>query len=173
MSACWNCNFENAEGTVICERCGALLDQTVSTTRSLDNTDFEDGSPKWGSARFNSTMLLVLDVLETEHSFAFDAEQIEEVVLGRTDPDTGERPAVDLTNSNALEKGVSRRHARIIRRDGALHIVDNDSANGTFLNGQRLIANQPRILRDGDDVRLGYLVVRVTFRAAQLLNQPE
>ena len=53
--------------------------------------------------------------------------------------------------------------AFLLRRDGALHIVDNDSANGTYLNGQRLVARQPRILRDGDDIRLGHLVVRVTF----------
>jgi predicted component of type VI protein secretion system len=26
-----------------------------------------------------------------------------------------------------------------------------------------LISEQPRVLRDGDDIRLGYLVVRVVF----------
>ena len=55
----------------------------------------------------------------------------------------------------------------IIRVDnGALAIVDNNSANGTFLNGHRLVPQQPRILRDGDDIRLGHLTMRVTFQGA-------
>ena len=61
------------------------------------------------------------------------------------------------------DKGVSRYHAAIVRRDGALSIVDKGGANGTFLNGQRLIAHQPRILRDGDDLRLGHMVLQVRF----------
>jgi pSer/pThr/pTyr-binding forkhead associated (FHA) protein len=41
--------------------------------------------------------------------------------------------------------------------------MDNGSSNGTFLNEQKLIANQPRVLRDGDDLRLGFLVLTVHF----------
>lgn len=138
--------------------------QAHVSTRSLDNTDYEEGVPKWGSARFNGS--LVLDVLETDASFTFEAQNIDEVVLGRKDPNTNEGPDVDLTENNAIEKGVSRNHAVIINRDGSLYVMDNGSSNGTFLNGQRLVAKQPRVLRDGDDVRLGYLIVRVTFRPA-------
>jgi hypothetical protein len=32
------------------------------------------------------------------------------------------------------------------------------------LNGQRLIADQPRILRDGDEIRLGKLIAHVYFK---------
>jgi pSer/pThr/pTyr-binding forkhead associated (FHA) protein len=112
-------------------------------------------------------MHLILEVLDNGESFKFDANQVNEIILGRKDPDTGDMPTIDLTTSQGLSKGVSRRHATIVRRDGALHIVDNNSANGTFLNGQRLVSGQPRILRDGDDVRLGHLILRVTFRASQ------
>lgn len=144
----------------------ALPDETNArvSTRTLSDTDYEEGVPKWGSARFNGN--LVLDVLETDESFVFDAQSVGEIIIGRKDPHTNDKPDVDLANSNAQEKGVSRRHAVVLNRDGALHIVDNGSANGTFLNGQRLVPNQSRILRDGDDVRLGHLVVRVTFRPA-------
>ena len=84
-------------------------------------------------------------------------------LIGRRDPDTGIIPSVDLTEENAVELGVSRKHAIIVRRDGAVHIADNNSANGTFLNGQRLVADRLRVLRDGDDVRVGKIVLRVTF----------
>ena len=169
MIVCTNCGHENADTEKICTKCGALLlnNENYQSTRSLGDTDFEEGVPKWGSARFNGTMHLVLDVLDSGESYRFDANQVTEILIGRGSTDTGELPAVDLTSSDGINKGVSRRHATIVRRDGALHIVDINSANGTYLNGQRLVAGQPRILRDGDDVRLGHLVVRVTFRAVQ------
>jgi hypothetical protein len=165
--ACTNCGHENADDEKICVKCGALLIQGVQSTRSLGNTDFEEGVPKWGSARFNGAMNLILEVLDSGTTFKFDANEVVEVIMGRRDADSGESPGVDLSESQALNKGVSRKHALIVRRDGALHIVDNNSANGTYLNGQRLVSGQPRILRDGDDIRLGHLVVRVSFRAAQ------
>ena len=169
MIVCTNCGHQNADEEKICIKCGALLlsPEQISATRGLGDTDYEEGVPKWGSARFNGTMHLILEVLDNGESFKFDANQVNEIILGRKDPDTGDMPTIDLTTSQGLSKGVSRRHATIVRRDGALHIVDNNSANGTFLNGQRLVSGQPRILRDGDDVRLGHLILRVTFRASQ------
>jgi hypothetical protein len=166
---CTNCGHQNADEEKICIKCGALLlsPEQISATRGLGDTDYEEGVPKWGSARFNGTMNLILEVLDNGESFKFDANQVNEIIIGRRDPDTGDMPTIDLTPSQGLSKGVSRRHATIVRRDGALHIVDNNSANGTFLNGQRLVSGQPRILRDGDDVRLGHLILRVTFRASQ------
>jgi pSer/pThr/pTyr-binding forkhead associated (FHA) protein len=72
-------------------------------------------------------------------------------------------PDLDLDPYGGADKGVSRNHAAIVRRDGALSVVDKGGANGTFLNGQRLIPHQPRILRDGDDLRLGHMVLQVRF----------
>lgn len=169
MITCSTCGHVNAEDAKICVKCGSLLvdPKQQQSTRTLGDTDFEEGTPKWGSARFNGTMHLMLEVLDTNQRFSFDASQITEVAIGRQDPDSGEGPPVDLTESGAVDKGVSRRHATIVRREGSLHIVDNSSANGTYLNGQRLVAQQPRILRDGDDIRLGHLVMRVTFRLQQ------
>lgn len=166
MITCPNCHHQNDDSEKICIRCGNPLVDLLrqQSTRALGDTDFEEGVPKWGSARFNGTMNLVLEILDTKEEFVFDAGQIVEVVIGRRDPDTGEAPPIDLTRSGGLDKGVSRKHAVIVRRDGALHIMDNSSANGTFLNGQRLVSEQPRILRDGDDVRLGHLTMRVSFQ---------
>lgn len=169
MIKCANCGYDNADEEKICVRCGVpLLDMTVEqVTRTLGDTDFEDSMPKWGAARFGDKMRLVLRVLETGQSFQFDGDSFEELVLGRVDPDTGEMPSVDLTAAQGIDKGVSRKHAIIMRRDSALHIVDNNSANGTYLNGQKLVAMQPRILRDGDDIRLGHLVLRVFFQLVE------
>jgi len=166
---CPNCGFENREEEKLCVRCGQpLVDLTKETaTRTLGDTDYEEGVPKWGSARFNAQMYLILEAVEYGQSYTFDANQVDQLIIGRKDPNTGTLPDVDLSIIGAVEHGVSRQHAMVIRQDGALHIMDNNSANGTYLNGQRLVAQQPRVLRDGDDVRLGHLIMRVTFQQGQ------
>jgi two-component system, cell cycle response regulator len=50
------------------------------------------------------------------------------------------------------DDGVSRKHARIVQKNGELFIEDLESANGTVVNGER-IRSQP--LQDGDKIRFG------------------
>jgi hypothetical protein len=147
--------------------CGNPLIDVVTasqTTRALGSeSDFDESVSKWGSDRLKKQMALILRVQDKDQKFMFKADDIDELILGRRDPDTGKIPQVDLSQSNAHEKGVSRQHALVKRQDATLYIMDNGSSNGTFLNGQKLFANQQRILRDGDDLRLGYLVLTVHF----------
>ncbi len=56
---------------------------------------------------------------------------------------------------------VSRRHARLERRAGAWWVVDQGSANGTYLNSLR-IAEQA--LKNGQEIRFGALAFRVDLR---------
>lgn len=137
-----------------------------NATRGLGDTDFEEGEARWGTAHFSSRMNLLVYVRGVAEPFVFDANSVEELVLGRYDSDTNTLPEIDLQPFGAADMGVSRRHAVIIRREGALNIMDAGSYNGTYLNGQRLVPNQPRILRDGDDLRLGHLVLHVKFARA-------
>ena len=52
-------------------------------------------------------------------------------------------------------RSVSRRHARLTRRDGRLRVEDLNSTNGTRVNGRRLEPFAPRVLAPGDAVALG------------------
>jgi predicted component of type VI protein secretion system len=54
---------------------------------------------------------------------------------------------------------VSRRHAEIQVSNGDILISDLGSTNGTFVNGERI--DQPRTLKDGDEVRIGAVVWRL------------
>ena len=54
---------------------------------------------------------------------------------------------------------LSRRHARLARRGGQLTIEDLGSANGTFVNGERV--SEPRPLGVGDSVRMGQTTLEV------------
>ncbi|MBQ7564051.1 MAG: FHA domain-containing protein [Lachnospiraceae bacterium] len=51
------------------------------------------------------------------------------------------------------KRAVSRRHAKILRREGEYYLADLDSTNGTFLNGVRLVGNERAVLKSGDEVR--------------------
>lgn len=159
--------YKIGEHEKICPYCGDLLTQ-YATTRALNAEEEDESVPRWGTARFNTRMNLHLQLRDHDESFIFDANTITELLIGRRDPDTGERPALELDAYNGSELGVSRKHASIIRRDtGSLLLMDRGAANGTFLNGQKLIPQQARILRDGDEIRLGNLVMTVRFIRAK------
>lgn len=52
---------------------------------------------------------------------------------------------------------VSRRHAIVTQRRGAVRILDDRSSNGTFVNGRRV---QEAQLHDGDVVVIGRVVMQ-------------
>ena len=58
---------------------------------------------------------------------------------------------------------ISRKHARIFKRDEQWLIQDLGSSNGTFLNGHRL-AQEPTQLKNGDQIRLGSSVTFIFQR---------
>jgi len=51
------------------------------------------------------------------------------------------------------DRNVSRRHARLILRDGRYLLVDLKSTNGTYVNGRRLTS--PLVVRATDQIRMG------------------
>jgi hypothetical protein len=81
------------------------------------------------------------------------------IVLGREDPVSGIFPDLDLDPHGGLEAGVGRQHARLVLQDGQVCLEDLNSVNGTALNRQRLSPLQPTPVRDGDEIRLGKLVL--------------
>jgi pSer/pThr/pTyr-binding forkhead associated (FHA) protein len=87
-----------------------------------------------------------------------------EVTIGRLDPASNCFPEVDLASHGGLRKGVSRWHAKIIRRGKEVLIEDLASTNGTFLNRERLTPCFPQVLKSGDELQLGRLTLRVSFQ---------
>jgi pSer/pThr/pTyr-binding forkhead associated (FHA) protein len=87
----------------------------------------------------------------------------ENVILGRSDAVTGEMPDIDLTPDDAVELGVSRRHACITFRDGEMFVTDLGSTNRTFINRQLIMRGQPYPVKNGDEIRLGNAILKVIF----------
>ena len=78
-------------------------------------------------------------------------------VLGRTDPMSAFRPDLDFAPYGAMRHGVSRRHALIRPGERNLYLIDQNSTNGTWVNGQRLMPGRDFPLSDGDIIELGAL----------------
>jgi hypothetical protein len=106
-----------------------------------------------------------LTVIDMQVELVFNLS--EEMHVGRSYPSTDLYEGVDLSPYNAFEKGVSRKHATLRLKGERVYLVDNKSANGTFVNGKRIPPDEPYPLRNGDRVKLGTLNTVV-----QLLTNP-
>src|SRR5512144_3451508 len=63
-------------------------------------------------------------------------------------------------NDLMLPKGnVSKRHARLLFRDGRFIVTDLNSTNGTYVNRRRI--TQATIVREGDRIYVGDFVLRI------------
>ncbi len=68
-------------------------------------------------------------------------------------------------NDIVLPKGnVSKRHARIVLKDGKFIIVDLKSTNGTYVNGRKITS--PLVVKDSDKIYIGDFIVGVDETAA-------
>lgn len=65
------------------------------------------------------------------------------------------------------DQGVSRSHARILRRENELLLEDLGSRNGTAINDRKLPAGGTFPLRDGDTIRVGRSLLKVLIRISR------
>ncbi len=87
-------------------------------------------------------------ILRGEHG-----EVLQEFTLDKPEMTIGRAPASDILL--AKDKLTSRRHATIHHDNDGYTLRDENSANGTFVNGQQLETMVPYSLKDGDLVGIG------------------
>lgn len=145
---CRYCQHELPDDALKCPNCG----NGAKTTVSLGYIEPEDGD-----THFDDESVLLIHFFGFNEPLRIPVPFNEEVLLGRTED------GIDLTPLQGLEHGVSRVHALLKRQGDTLTILDMDSSNGSFINGQRLYAHEVRVLRHGDELRLGKLVSRIRF----------
>lgn len=171
---CPTCGHRNRPGILLCENCGTNLTTGVKSsvgTRDLmkeqdkGGEDAQKAVETAGGAAFTEDMVLRIEIEGGSTPMLVYPKQ--EIIMGRRDPNTGGMPDVDLTAYAGYRMGVSRRHAAIRLQDKQLNVSDLGSSNGTFLNGTRLNAHRPYQLKDGDEVRLGQMVLRLYFQSSK------
>ncbi|MCC7206336.1 MAG: FHA domain-containing protein [Anaerolineae bacterium] len=161
VRACPVCGTRIREGELACSFCGHVLTQQGKTAKFDEETEVS-GKKSWPTG----------EVLTTEQkpiTFEIEGKQLtlmiaESITVGRNSDIPGDAlPDVDLGPYGASEMGVSRRHIRIRRKGILLYVADLNSTNGTLLNGRKLIPEGERLIRSGDELRLGHLKIRVKF----------
>lgn len=116
---------------------------------------------KWGTATLGPQPIVTIHI----GSPTADPIQVNithHIILGRAennDPDID----VNLAGHEAAKKGVSRHHASLEKVTKHVMLTDLNSTNGTYLNGQRVLPNQRRVIRDGDEIKLGRLVMYIFY----------
>jgi hypothetical protein len=161
---CPRCRKANPANEIFCAFCGFFLQDTSTThgTLKLEPEPEADRRPDY----FGKDMTLVLFIRHNKNQFRIKPQGFgREVIVGRSDGGTL-NPDIDLSGQNGGQLGVSRMHVTLQYSEQyhTLSAMDMRSANGTFVNGQRLHANEVRVLRHGDELRLGHLVVSVYFQ---------
>jgi hypothetical protein len=166
MVKCPYCQAKYPENTLFCNECGAYL-----LRDDREETDpLAVGEVTWMEREETSDVLredvtsplgLKLTILDSGHDV--EVSLTKGVNIGRLDPSSASFPDVDLTDAGGLERGVSRRHAKITRRGREVFIEDLGSINGTFLNRKKLTPYLPQALKNGDELQLGKLILRVSF----------
>lgn len=88
-----------------------------------------------------------------------------QVTLGRQNPNATARQHLDLEPYEAFDRGVSRVHATLRRSGDFFEVEDMNSANGTYINGMPINPGIFHALKNGDELRLGNLRLRLYFLA--------
>ena len=158
---CPICGLTNRPGELACSRCGTIL-AAGGTTRKLANSDEPQKSANWptGEVIVTDQEPITLEIGDQQVTVPV----AEVITIGRvSDIPDDSHPDVDLGPYGAGEKGVSRKHVKIKRKNILVYVADLGSTNGTLLNGRRLIPNAERLLRNGDELQLGHLKMKVKF----------
>ena len=82
-----------------------------------------------------------------------------DIVIGRQDPEREVYPDIDLSAQGSVASSVSRQHARLFVQDNQVFVEDLNSTNSTFLNRLRLQPGQRYLLNQGDELRLGGVIL--------------
>ncbi len=143
---CPNCGAEVKPADLICFTCGANLPRKVTEDETPAPTTVmqEYLRPEYRSRSISPAVLRL----------AFPTGNVE--VPAGTSLLLGRDPAESLVAAAfAGYENVSRRHATVtMDDDGHASIRDENSTNGTFVNGDRVLPGINVRLADGDVVRL-------------------
>jgi len=171
MIVCPNCQNHEITGAIFCSECGAqmitadgLVTQNIRTDQ-IQPVVQQTAPYEVPPADPNATDAWIsLHLLDSGQILPISKRS--EFTIGRVSEGQPIMPDIDLTPYQAYSSGVSRLHV-VVRQDGRnIVLMDLGSANGTYLNGQRIPANVEQILRHGDVVALGKLKIQI------LLNTP-
>jgi CheY-like chemotaxis protein len=163
-ATCPRCGHGIRPGELSCSECGMMVEAGDALSTHRFPTPSEPMEPRdaaRGEALLDEQKVVIFEIGGNRMTLP----NADAILIGRFQGEEGSgQVVVDLTPFGAVEKGVSRQHLRLMRRGSLLYVMDQGSSNGTWINGRRLIRNSERVLRDGDELFLGRLQVRVRYQ---------
>lgn len=164
---CPDCQYENENDAQICAQCGKSLVITVPVPPSApDKKALVKAEIKPDEASGLAPNTVTLLIAGQTEPVVIPIQR--EILFGRSAPGEAQ-PTVDLSKYNGHMLGVSRHHAKMNVTSGGFTLEDLGSANGTWLNENRLAAGKPRPLKGGDQIRFGHLIAFVYFAAVDVM----
>ena len=166
-NSCPKCATAVIPGEAFCENCGAALLNVPARPAAPIVPPIQPQQPSMPTQSRPTTTpaartTLAPAILVVRASGAIlTLPASSEAIVGRADPVSNFFPDLDLAPHDAVIHGVGRRHARLFVQGGQIYIEDLDSTNGTFRNRARLAPRQPVALLNGDELRLGSLLLNV------------
>ena len=160
---CSRCGKANPATNAICQFCGNVFQPVTPSTRRLESVgNLTDKANPDDSAYFGPTSTLLLAIRGAKG--LLEAYPRDKLIVGRSSPGLTQRINIDLAPFSAEALGVSRIHAQLRVQENTLAIVDLNSDNGTYVNDQRVFPHEVRVLRSGDEIRLGRLVFKIGYK---------
>jgi len=163
---CPICKLPNDIDATICQHCKAPFTKSdmeeSPTTRRVEKSFelTEEIKEKITKAFPPPSTGLLLFLLNSGAPIGLCTEK--EFVLGRGGA-LASKPLFDLSEFDAYTMGVSRSHAMIKAVEDKYVLTDLHSANGTWLNGERLLPDKPHDLPSGGVIQLGRLKLVVIY----------
>jgi hypothetical protein len=74
-------------------------------------------------------------------------------------------PMLDLSEFGGFAMGVSRQHVNIRKAESGYEVVDLSSANGTWLNDERLIPDRSYPFASGSQLRIGRMRLLILYHS--------
>ena len=163
---CPICKHKNADTATVCSSCGAWLEGEPTNLVAI--TGYLDGKSSVSAedvAAFIDVALIPEGGLGIHIAGApkpYYVPIYHEIIIGRPTDATLES-VLDLSDLDAFNMGVSRRHAMIRRAGFGFEVVDLSSRNGTWLNAEQLIPNKPYPFASGSQLRLGRMRLLIVY----------
>ena len=145
MIICPSCKHEELEGRLFCSICGETLVKS------------DPKPPDTSTAK-----VIIVELLDFKRSVKLLGK--EKYVLGRSvHSQPGSVLDLDLRKYNGFEYGVSRQHAMLRVVDQRIQIVDLNSSNRTFIDGEEIYPWNEYDVERNSVIRLGKLRIRVSL----------
>ena len=163
---CPNCNKENDDADFVCSHCGAWLEDHPTRIIAIpENFGGQSSAPVGHTDSFIDVALIPEEGVGIYVAGEFKPYYVhiyKELIIGRQAEATLEA-TLDLSELNAANMGVSRRHAMIRRTESGFEVLDLASRNGTWLNAERLVPNRPYPFASGSQLRVGQMRLLVMY----------